>query len=114
MAIRLGAALLTAFSCLSCGGPQAPTENDIWHQPALRPGREPARSPGEEAVLARLSELPAGEPIRLEGEVFVAEAPYAAASGRTCRRIANGGSRRLACQLGNEWTFVPDVFGAAP
>jgi hypothetical protein len=81
-------------------------------------GAVDARNGTERDVLARLPQLPTGA-AQLVGELSVtAEAPYAAASGRTCRpvelnAIVNHQTRhRLACTSGGAWFFVPDVFAA--
>ena len=77
-----------------------------------------ASGEGERALLGRLSTLPSGTEQRMGDSVVVAEAPYDAASGRTCRALhvaspqTHVKSHRLACRKGNAWFFVPDVFGA--
>ena len=70
------------------------------------------------ASCATASKLPTGAPQRV-GELNVtAEAPYAAASGRTCRTLelsilsTRQTSHRLACTTGGAWFFVPDVFAS--
>jgi hypothetical protein len=74
------------------------------------------KSAGERDVLQRLPHLPNGAPQQIGGLVVTASAPYAAASGRTCRSLelsmpsSKEASRRLACSNGNAWFFVPDVF----
>lgn len=76
-----------------------------------------AESRPEQAVLRVLSSLPAGQARSVEGATVVAESPYTAASGRTCRalRLETGERHgpRLACRGAQGWFFVPDVFGSA-
>jgi hypothetical protein len=76
----------------------------------------PARTALERSVLQELPKLPNGVVRRLANATVVADAPYAAASGRTCRAIHLGGvttgkTELLACSAGADWFFVPDVFG---
>ena len=77
-----------------------------------------AKSESERALLRELPSLPSGSSRRIGDSSVVASLPYAAASGRTCRSLAitpagAGKTRRqLACTDGNDWFFVPDVFGA--
>jgi hypothetical protein len=81
-------------------------------------GKLAARSPSERALLDSLPSLPPGVARRVGAVTVTAEAPYAAASGRTCRVLRldadrkGQGSRRLACSDGTSWFFVPDVFSA--
>lgn len=77
-----------------------------------------AKSEGERELLKEAASLPSGAPRRVGGATVVAEAPYAAASGRTCRALhvtlrEHQASQRLACTDGRAWFFVPDVFGAS-
>jgi hypothetical protein len=72
---------------------------------------------GERALLRQLPSLPSGAPQRLGAGTVVAEPPYEAASGQTCRAIhltqTNASAHlRLACSDGKTWFFVPDVFGS--
>ena len=107
-----------ALSGAACGSAQTPADQDIWYDEALRPGRLEPASEGEGELLSRLSDLPAGQPVTLHGEVFVPDAAYDAASGRSCRRVAVQGEPprdKLACEEGaGEWVFVPDVFAEGP
>lgn len=74
------------------------------------------RSESERALLQQLATLPSGVARRIADATVTAEAPYEAASGRTCRAISVSSpatakkSRRLACNDGKAWFFVPDVF----
>jgi hypothetical protein len=78
-----------------------------------------AQTSTERALLQRLGNLPSGSPQQVGDAVVVAEAPYAAASGRTCRALQITSSNeshaqsRLACTNGISWLFVPDVFGSS-
>jgi hypothetical protein len=72
-----------------------------------------ALSPG--VVAERLPRLANGATLRVGDETVVGDAAYAAASGRTCRRLqltqgSGPTSDRLACSDGGAWFFVPDVF----
>ena len=73
----------------------------------------------ERLLLQQLSALPNGTPRRVGDASVVAEAPYNAASGHTCRALQLTSSQkrttdhRLACTDGRGWFFVPDVFGGA-
>ncbi len=77
-----------------------------------------AKSDDERGVLGRLAVLPSGKHERVGGATVMAEAPYTAASGRTCRALrltqapTQAARRRLACSDGKAWFFVPDVFEA--
>jgi hypothetical protein len=63
-----------------------------------------------------LPNLPTGAPRHVDAVDVMADAPYTAASGRTCRALALSAgkdadaSHRLACTDGSGWFFVPDVF----
>lgn len=81
-------------------------------------GTAPARTALERSVLQDLPQLRDGVARRVANSTVVADAPYAAASGRTCRVIhvtgaSAGRSELLACSAGGPWFFVPDVFGTA-
>jgi len=118
----IGASVLFALIVgLGCGSGPSPREQDIWYTPSLRPGQVPPTTAGERELLARLGQLPSGQAVSLEGQVFVPGEPYQAASGRTCRPIGVGepdaeheGDRRLACEDRQHWVFVPDVFADPP
>jgi hypothetical protein len=75
----------------------------------------------ERALLEQLPTLPSGATRHVGDATVVADAPYTAASGRTCRtlQVMSSGKRqvvqRLACVSGRSWRFVPDVFaGSTP
>ncbi len=111
---------IAALACAligACGG-SAPTESAVFYDPALRPGVATPTTVEERELLGRLSELSEARSVRIGDRTFMLELPYAAASGRRCRAIANDGRRRLACEGEDGWVFVPDVqggeTGAAP
>lgn len=76
-----------------------------------------AKNEAERSLLTQVPTLPSQTARRLGQTVVVAEAPYTAASGRTCRALhltsssPKTDSHRLACNDGKAWFFVPDVFG---
>lgn len=80
-------------------------------------GTVAASSPDERTLLEHIASLPSGAPKQLGDTSVVAERPYDAASGRTCRAVELRSSHvgptlhRLACAQGKSWVFVPDVFG---
>lgn len=77
-----------------------------------------ARNQAERQLLEKVAGLRNDRAEQVGGLSVVAEAPYAAASGRTCRALslkqagASNGMSRVACTDGKQWFFVPDVFGA--
>jgi len=79
-----------------------------------------AKDASERSVLERLPALPTDRTERIGALSVTAAAPYAAASGCTCRALAvrpNSGQppvSRLACTKGGAWFFVPDVFAGGP
>jgi hypothetical protein len=104
------------LASLGCGSQPSAEPRDVAD--ATDTGRAlPAHTRLEQALLRALPTLPSGQPRQIAGSTIVAEAPYTAASGRTCRPVSiqeNGKSlARLACQRDGAWYFVPDVFGAA-
>ena len=73
----------------------------------------------EQKVLDGLSDLAPGKTHNVGSLRVVADRPYFAASGRTCRRVTMtpgsgkaSAATRLACTEGQKWFFVPDVFRA--
>lgn len=76
-----------------------------------------AKSDGERALLGAVPNLPTGTGRRIGEATVIADAPYAAASGRTCRALHISRGRapeqgnRLTCSNGKAWFFVPEVFG---
>ncbi|HHH28714.1 MAG TPA: hypothetical protein ENK57_10275 [Polyangiaceae bacterium] len=97
--------LLIALLAVACGGP--PSERDIFHDPALRPGSVEAASEEERQVLRRIDG--ATSTIEVGGQTYSLEPPYYAASGRRCRGVLGGSGRRLACDSPSGWVFVPDL-----
>ena len=80
-------------------------------------GTAEAASPAEAKVLAELERLPPAQERTIDSLSVVADAPYAAASGKTCRRLTMTSRKppktsrtRLACRNGDSWGFVPSVF----
>jgi hypothetical protein len=104
-------AFLTACSSHVTSARDAADANDTGRR--LAPTNE-----GERKLLQALAALPNGKEQRVGADTVVAEAPYEAASGRTCRALSVtlGATRRalhrLACSDGRGWFFVPDVFGS--
>lgn len=104
--------------CLvACSSGPVPSPRDVAD--ANDTGRTlDARSATERALLVEAASLPSGTQRRVGGATVVADAAYAAASGRTCRvlHITEAAAKvmdRLACSDGKSWFFVPDVFGAS-
>ena len=75
-----------------------------------------AKSASEQAILREVPTLPIAVQRQVGGVAIVADAPYASASGRTCRVLHIAADApahdpdRLACSNGSAWFFVPDVF----
>lgn len=71
----------------------------------------------ERRLLEALPRLAEGREQRVAEAKVVAEAPYASASGKTCRAVhflsgpRPSETHRLACSDGKSWFFVPDVLG---
>jgi hypothetical protein len=115
-ALALVTLMLLVVSLSACAGqpPTSPRDeadaNDTGRR--LAPSGE-----GERALLGRLSKLPSDAPQRVGDATILAEPPYQAASGQTCRalHVTQGKAvarHRLACSDGVTWFFVPDVFGS--
>jgi hypothetical protein len=120
-AVRLVAcsAILMATASIGCAS-KPPSDDQIWHESTLRPGLVSPETQGERELLVRLSDVPVGQPVTFGSQVFIADAPYAAASGRTCRSVmlrpteADGTVQvKLACEVAEGWAFVPDPFADA-
>lgn len=111
---RCFAFLALVSSLAGCGGSQEPSERDIWYTTSLRPGTVEPDTQGERELLARMESIPVSEPVTFAGQTFLVDAPYAAASGRSCRSVRVEGGRdvelKLACEEDAGWVFVPDVF----
>jgi hypothetical protein len=115
---RRWSALLLLLLPLACSSVRQPTARDVAD--ANDTGRTvPAVSATERQVLDRVAALPSGTATRIGDATVNAEAPYAAASARSCRalHITLSSSRqpvhRVACNDGRAWFFVPDIFGTA-
>jgi len=109
---------LTGVNLAGCGASQ---EQPIAAPAPVGGGTAEAGSPAEEKVLERLADMPPSKSQRIGELAVLAEAPYTAASGKTCRRVtltkaaAPRSSRtRLACSDGEAWQYVPDVFLSPP
>jgi hypothetical protein len=120
-AVRLVAslAILLASASIGCAS-KPPTDDQIWHESTLRPGLLSPETQGERELLVRLSDVPVGQPVTFGSQVFIADAPYAAASGRTCRSVMLRPTEpdgtvqvKLACEVAEGWAFVPDPFADA-
>ncbi|HEY6722710.1 MAG TPA: DVU3141 family protein [Polyangiaceae bacterium] len=101
---------------VGCGSTSGNVSPDA-PSPVLGDGTAEAASPAETKVLARLDQLPVAEARSVDTISVVADAPYAAASGKTCRRLTLTPSTppkttrtRLACKDADRWGFVPSVF----
>ena len=105
--------LLSLVLGSGCGS-QAPRDDQIYHDPALRPGVVEARGP-ERTLLVRLSQANLPRSMTIEGQEFTVEPIYDAASGRRCRAVSAGRGRRLACERPDRsWVFVPTLEGSDP
>ena len=101
------------FGCASTNQDVTPQEPGS----AVGDGTAEAASPAEAKVLTMLEQLPPAQARSIEGLNVVADAPYSAASGKTCRRLTltplkppKTSRTRLACRDGAAWGFVPSVF----
>ncbi len=109
----LGAPLFLLSACASTPGPSARDVADANDTGAT----VDAKSASDRALLRELSALPSGTPRRIGDATVIAQAPYAAASGRSCRALhvtlthPETVTHRLACSDGKTWFFVPNVFG---
>lgn len=112
------AALLT-MAMLGCSKPPSIAAQDAADANDTG-GALAAQSDSERALLKEVGSMPTGTPRRIGSATVVADAPYTAASGRTCRALhlsAEGSKKaegKLACNNGKGWFFAPDVFGSEP
>lgn len=113
---RRWSALLLLLLPLACSSVRQPTARDVAD--ANDTGRSvPAVSATERQILDRVAALPSGTSTRIGDATVNAEAPYAAASARSCRALSITSSatrqpvHRVACNDGRAWFFVPDIFG---
>jgi len=102
--------------CSSCASAPPPSPQDVAD--ANDTGRAlDAASEGERQLLRQLPKLRAGTSQQIGEDLVVADAAYAAASGRAGRALlltagkTGKVSHRVACTTGGTWFFVPDVFG---
>lgn len=120
--VRVGPWMLFNLVCtvmLGCGT----TNQDVRAQepvPVVGDGTAEAASPAEAKVLTKLDQVPVAKATTVETLSVVADAPYAAASGKLCRRLTltllsppKTSRTRLACRSGEGWSFVPSVFLAS-
>lgn len=111
--IRLLRPLTLALACAACGSAPPP-------QPLHAGDKAEPRSDTERDVLGQLDGWPAGQAKTVGGVKVVAEPPYVAASGSTCRWLQlegqKGAERRLACQdrEGTPWFYAPSVLTETP
>ena len=109
--------VLITLGLVACSSGPVPSPRDVAD--ANDVGRTLyGKSADERALLVEVPSLPSGTPRRVGGATVVADAAYAAASGRACRvlHITEASTKvmsRLACSDGKSWFFVPDVFGAS-
>ena len=109
--LAIAALLTTAWGCGGSRNTYSPEHSAQYSGSKVEPS-----SSDETALLEKLDSLASGSKARVGGLTVVADRPYFAASGRTCRRVVissggRGGDRsRLACKDGEAWFFAPDVF----
>ena len=114
MALRPLPLALSALGLLTAAcGSSPPAEADIYHDPALRPGRVAAEG-ADAQLLAQLDSLDAEGSLTAGGTTYQVAAPYEAASGRSCRPVEGPTGARLACNDADDgWSFVPGVLPTA-
>ena len=117
--LRSLSVLSVTAAAVACGGAQLPPDDPAVLDANDRGSTVAPTSDAERQLLAQLGELPAGKQHRIGSLTVVAQKPYNAASGRTCRSVnvtnatnKNQSGPRLACTDGAEWFFVPNVFVA--
>lgn len=115
---RSSRALLAVVVLNACSGQPAASARDVAD--ANDTGRTLSpQTANERQLLQQLSQLPNGTARQIGDANVVAEAPYSAASGHTCRAVQltsrqkRTADHRLACTDGHAWFFVPDVFAGA-
>jgi hypothetical protein len=106
--LAVSSALLVA-----CGGSGSHTP-DPEYQKLSRANVEQPATAFERELLSVMAELEAGVRVEVAGGQVIAERAYAAASGRTCRRVSieppeEPPGSRLACVVDGAWSFVPQV-----
>jgi hypothetical protein len=106
--------LITTLALLGACGGAAPGAGS--QSGATGGGRVEPTSVAEHEILKQLERLPSGQQATIGDMVVVADRPYFAASGRTCRRLlltprgGGPGRHRLGCKDGASWFYAPDVF----
>lgn len=107
-----------AATLIGCSSPPQTSPRDAAD--ANDTGRRLApNGAGERELLGQVPSLPSNAPRHIGHTTVVAEAPYQAASGRTCRALTVTSEQkaqsalRLACSDGKTWFFVPDVFAGS-
>lgn len=110
--------LATAVALVSIGcGPAteyyAPAP-DPYYERVLSAGRAEPSTDAERELLVTLADHPVDQPVQAGDGGPVAGPAYAAGSGYICRQVSGTSdpSIRLVCGDGQQWFFVPDVFGA--
>lgn len=107
--------MVVAQSLQGCGGAAVSSQPGA---PGDEGGVVEPENEAQRRVLKELDALPAGRPRRVGSVTVVAEPPYFAGSGRTCRGLtftSAGGrqsARLLACKEGRAWVYVPNVLVA--
>lgn len=98
-----------------CGASQEPSVYSPENSQKYTGTKVESASKDEAAVLQQVDKLVTGKRQKVGGVFVVADAPYFAASGRTCRSllISSGANRagraRLACEDGSTWFWAPEV-----
>lgn len=109
--------LIGPAAVVACGASKGPDVYAPEHSAQYTGTKVPPASKDEQAVLASVDAFRTGKPKEVGDLVVVADAPYFAASGRTCRTLlikrkgARDGRPRLACQDEDAWFFAPSVTG---
>tara|TARA_R110002096_G_scaffold16898_15_gene58249 strand:- start:28934 stop:29302 length:369 start_codon:yes stop_codon:yes gene_type:complete len=103
-------AALSAVALAACG-PAAHTPGDRTYAASVEPGTRAPQNALEEEVLAVVEQDPS-KTATSDNKASIGPS-YAAASGRTCRRISYAESElgaALVCEMASGWKFVPEVF----
>lgn len=114
----MGSLSVFAVLACACSTPLTGSARDIAD--ANDKGRTLSpKSAHERLVLQQVASLPSGTAKRIGNGSVVADTPYDAASGHTCRALEMTPENtqkirhRLACTDGRGWFFVPEVLGDA-
>jgi hypothetical protein len=112
-----GIGLLVVSAPLVLGGCAALSTSQVADSPPA-PVLEQAPVDPANALLQRIGTLPTGQPVSVDGEVWLPGRLYSAASGRQCRLVdveglGGGSETRLACLAadgdGAAWDWFPVV-----